>query len=105
MEEFGNLIFSNDETFNVDLGSLKPARSVSQKKQLNTITGPPPMNENDPEKLMTQWKYYIKKSMKNLSNDLVRGDEDRTYQIEVNDLLKIIDKRTQVPGFLAHKRD
>ena len=37
-----------------------------------------------------QWKYYLQKSIKNLSSDLLRADTERSYHLEPHEMMKII---------------
>lgn len=38
-------------------------------------------------------KYFLQKGLKNMTIDLFRQDEERNYEIDVQGLLKIINKR------------
>jgi|TARA_B110001450_G_scaffold241423_1_gene250914 hypothetical protein len=38
-------------------------------------------------------KYFLQKGLKNMTIDLFRQDEDRNYEIDVQGLLRIINKR------------
>ena len=49
--------------------------------------------DGDDSKTTTQWRYYLKKSIANVASDLLRVDHDKSYQIDIGQLMKIIDKR------------
>lgn len=38
-------------------------------------------------------KYFMQKSLKNVTNDLFRIDDKRTYTVDLNDVLKVVKKR------------
>ena len=46
-------------------------------------------------------KYFMQKSLKNVTNDLFRIDDKRTYTADLNDVLKVVNKRVQIPQFVT----
>ena len=83
-DEFADLMFNQDENLNLNLYNLAPLSSK-----------PPSMRGNQAEKNPTEnkLKYFLQKGLKNMTVDLFRQDEDRNYEIDVQNLLKIINKR------------
>ena len=83
-DEFADLMFNQDENLNLNLYNLAP---LSPK--------PASMRGNLAEKNPTEnkLKYFLQKGLKNMTVDLFRQDEDRNYEIDVQNLLKIINKR------------
>lgn len=43
----------------------------------------------------------MQKSLKNVTNDLFRIDDKRTYTADLNDVLKVVNKRVQIPQFVT----
>jgi hypothetical protein len=39
--------------------------------------------------------------LKNVTNDLLRIDEKRTYTVDLNDMLKVLNRRVQIPQFVT----
>ena len=60
--------------------------------------------EGDDSHFTKQWKFYIKKSVKGLATDLLRNDFKKTYKVDYNELMKMIEKKIFVPGFLKHEK-
>jgi len=91
--EFANLIFATDEALDVDLRRLKPlttaAPAYEAEKRGVSVAGD--------QGIANQWRYYLRKCVKNLSNDLLRGDENKTYEVEPAEMLRIIDNRALIP--------
>lgn len=74
----------------VDLGALQPLPSKrATSKSLSQI--------KIGDDIQNQWRFYMQKSMKNLVNDLLRNDEERSWVIDREYLLKVINRRAQVP--------
>ena len=69
--EFASLIFSTDDALDIDLKSLKPltdaAPAYASDRRTVQVAGD--------QAIANQWRYYLKKCVKNLSNDLLRSDE------------------------------
>ena len=91
---------SQDESLKVDLTRLLPLPSkVQEKKQDATIKYEKFIKD---EKTRNNWKYFLQKSLMNVANDLLQNDQERTDLVNERDLMKIIDKRTQVPQQLKN---
>ena len=73
-EEFEKLIFSQDEKLDIDLKQLKPLDSVVQVPSSSQFEQP-----SGSVRIQNQWKYYLQKSLKNITNDMLTGDPDRNY--------------------------
>jgi len=73
VEEFGRLMFDCDETLKVDLDKLQP---MSRHYDSKPPTGHSVKSKNVVE---NQWKFYLQKSLKNICNDLLRDDTQRSY--------------------------
>jgi len=66
-------MFACDDNLKVDLEKLAPMGSRASTKP---PSGNSMMGSNQIE---NQWKFYMQKSLKNLVNDLLRGDETKDY--------------------------
>lgn len=53
----------------------------------------------------SKWKFYMKKSMNNLATDLLRNDFDKTYRVDYNLLMRMIEKKIPVPESLRHQKE
>lgn len=92
-DEFKELIFSKDEAMQVNLKQLKPSSGQAIKIIDDENTGSLTAEQSVENKL----KYFIQKSLKNVTNDLLRIDDKRSYTVDLNDILKVVNKRVQIP--------
>jgi hypothetical protein len=46
-------------------------------------------------------KYFLQKGLKNVTNDLFRIDEKRTYKVDINDMIKVLNRRVNIPQFVT----
>jgi hypothetical protein len=46
-------------------------------------------------------KFFLQKGLKNVTNDLLRLDDKRTYTVDLNDMLKVLNRRVQIPQFVT----
>ena len=58
------------------------------------------------EKINSQLKLFIQKTLQNISMDLLNLDEERTYTVNKKDLEKVLRFRVKLPEFLKqdHQR-
>lgn len=87
-DEFAELMFSQDENLNLMLSNLAPLKPKPSSAHNNAA------ERNTTENKL---KYFLQKGLKNMTIDLFRQDEDRNYEIDTQGLLKIINKRVQIP--------
>jgi len=99
LDEFTNLVFNCDDTMKVNLKDLHP---MSRRQSTKPPSGHSLKSVGSAFQQEAQWKFYMQKSLKNLCNDLLRGDEDKSYLVGHEDLMKIINRRTQMPESLKY---
>ena len=88
-DEFKDLIFSKDEYMQVNLKQLKSSSGQAIKIVDDENAGALTAEQSVENKL----KYFMQKSLKNVTNDLFRIDDKRTYTVDLNDVLKVVNKR------------
>ena len=105
MNEFLDLVFTqNDGISSLDLNRMgvgneylgsgeerKQSFVEELKKKAELAAKIRPMN---------QWKFFIQKNLNNIAMDLLAVDSDRKYYVEYKDLMKVIDRRAKIPGYL-----
>lgn len=88
VDEFTNLMFSCDDKLNVNLDKLHPMAEYAPSK--------PPTGHStvmSGQQIENQWKFYLQRSVKNVVNDLLRDDEEKTWLVDQEPLMKVLDRR------------
>ena len=102
MNEFMDLIFSQNDALNVDLAKISMVQADTIKTEngqfLNDI-------RKDAEQLKeirarNQWKLFIQRNLNNISLDLLNIDKEKKYMVESKDFYKVIERRTKIPDYL-----
>ena len=87
-------MFDCNEKLDVDLSVLQPFNE-------NDVPKPPTGHSSKPESghnIENQLKFYIQKSIRNVCNDLLRDDEEKTFLVDKESLIKVLDRRVLIPG-------
>ena len=72
INEFRDLMFSKDDTLNVDLTKLHPLQPKVYEKKPDTSIKYEKFVQD--EKTRNNWKYFLQKSLMTVANDLLQGD-------------------------------
>lgn len=94
LEEFQNLIFTCDDQLAVNLAALAPhSESTASKPPTGHSLG---LKRED----LGDFKFYLlnlQRGIKNVCSDLLRDDEERTFVIDKEALIKVLERRSQAP--------
>ena len=111
MNEFMDLIFSQNDALNVDLTQVphfSPEELfVSSAANANLFLDDirkdaESLKEN---RLANQWKFFIQKNLNNISLDVLKLDGEKTSQIDPRELIKVIERRAMIPEYLKQNKD
>ena len=96
LEEFHELIFSNNEALNIDLSRVPVSSDDSSAKNLmanlqETIKAKKEQREN--EKL----QLFVQKQLNNIAKDLLNLDEAHLFVVSEKDFRKVLKRRLQLP--------
>lgn len=106
MNEFMDLIFSQNDALNVDLSTaplLSPEELfVSNASQANYFLEDirKDAEQIKESRIANQWKFFIQKNLNNISLDILKLDSDKTSQIDSRELIKVIERRAMIPEYL-----
>ncbi len=85
LKEFHELIYSNNEALNVDLSKIPIGASDETAKNLMKNLGES-ITKRREETAQEQLKMFVQKNLQNISIDLLKIDEDRTYKVTKDEL-------------------
>lgn len=111
MNEFMDLIFSQNDALNVDLSKVphfSPEELfVPNASQANVFLedirkDAEQLKEN---RIANQWKFFIQKNLNNISLDILKLDSDKSSQVDPRELLKVIERRAMIPEYLKQNRE
>lgn len=101
--DFEKFLFAGgDDDINVNLKELKPLSPHEAKSVAKSALAPQPTSQNETQ---NQWKFYLQKCIKNVSNDLSRSQEFKNDQIDSKYLLKVIGNQSQIPEGLKYNNN
>jgi len=85
IEEFHELIYSNNDAFNVDLSKIPVSASDNQMNELKKNLNQNIVKQRQ-EKAMSQVKLFVQKNLHNIAMDLLDIDEERTFKVDKADM-------------------
>ena len=95
-QEFENFIFSGDDTVNINLKNLKPLSPIKPASKNSRTIEPKSCHQTEEEKQQKEWKFYMQKCVKTLTNDLCRNQEFQNNKVDKKLLLKVIKCNAQI---------
>lgn len=94
LDEFQNLVFASEDQLAVNLSALAPHSE-------STVSKPPTGHSQAIVKEdLGDFKFYLlnlQRGIKNVCNDLLRDDEERTFLADKESLIKVLERRSNAP--------
>ena len=56
-------------------------------------------------RLQSQWKLFIQKNLNNISLDLLSHDKEKTYEVDLKEIIKVIERRIKIPEYLKQSEE
>ena len=109
MNEFIDLIFSQNDGLNVDLSkipSIQHSKDLFMKGHEDHFILSDIRRDAEgikQNRTINQWKLFIQKNLNNISLDLLNADSGKSYQVEAKEFYRVLEKRVRIPEYLKNE--
>ena len=115
LQEFSDLLFSTDETLNVNLKGMAPTdreqeallRQSMQNSMANRTIDLKTLDKPSLDKLRlrNQWRAVLQRNLQNITKDLLVVDSEKTHQADPRELMKVLEKRAQMSTSMKYDEE
>ena len=90
--QFEDFIFNGDDNITINLKNLRPLTPKSASKAQTARS----YHQTEEDKQQKEWKFYMQRCIKTLTNDLCRNQEFQNNKVDRKLLLKVIKSNAQI---------
>jgi len=104
LNEFLDLVFThNDAITSLDISHTDAVRDSTDMTFVDEIKRN--VERTRHQRPLNQWKFFLQKNLNNIALDLLTVDAERTYDVDLKDFMRVIERRSKIPEYLVRENE